>query len=62
MEEVEETPIEETLKVGDRIIYKSFSIKRVGVITSVGERSVFIGDIMVLPFEVVKKLSVCTLL
>ena len=53
----EEAPKSKPLKVGDRIIYKSFSIECVGVITQVGFRSVFVGDIMVLPFEVIRKLQ-----
>lgn len=60
--EEQETPKSEVLKVGDKIIYKSFSIECVGTITKVSDRVVFIGNIMVLPFEVIRKLSGCTLL
>ena len=51
--EEEETPKSKPLKVGDRIIYKSFSIRCIGTISKVGSRSVFVGDIMVLPFEII---------
>jgi len=60
MEEVEK---ESPLKVGDRIIFKSFSIRCEGTITRVGTRCVFVGDIMVFPFEligVIKSVAPCS--
>lgn len=55
----------EKLNVGDRIIYKSLATVSVGIITSFSsdKRVAFIGDNMVLPFEIIRKVGEsCTLL